>query len=682
MRSWPVPVDVHAPITRLKGVGPSLQVTLAKLGIFRLIDMMLHLPLRYQDRSTVTPLAHIRAGEEYLVQAKVVSCQVVFGKRRSLKVGIEDPSGRAHLRFFHFSKYQQDNLAKQPYIRLFGEFKFFGRELTCAHPEYEVFPEPPAPPVPVLTPVYPSTQGLSQARVRKLAATTCALEWPSETGTPFQALRQLHQPPANLPPADLEALQEQVALEELTAYYLVMKGRALQRQADHARALPRSAGLGRTLLQNLGFQLTQAQARVVKEVLTDLEKSVPMLRLVQGDVGSGKTVIAAFAAIRAAEQRCQTALMAPTELLAEQHFANFSNWLQPLGLEVVLLTGQLPAAQQRSRLAAVANGDAHVVIGTHALFQEKVVFKQLALSIIDEQHRFGVYQRMALKDKAEETLVPHQLVMTATPIPRTLTMALYADMDVSVIDELPKGRQPITTHALPENKRPQMVQAIAKVLNQGSQAYWVCTLIEESEELAATAAIPMAQQLQQALPDFRVALLHGRMKSEEKLATMQAFKAGEIDLLVATTVIEVGVDVPTATHMVIENAERLGLAQLHQLRGRVGRGEQASHCYLLHNNSVGEAGQVRIDAMCASQDGFYLAEQDLKLRGPGDILGSRQAGEQSFRIADLGLHAHLMPRVIQRGDELLTALPGTAPADERDNLLATWAPADTGHLTV
>ena len=477
-------------------------------------------------------------------------------------------------------------------------------------------------------------------------------------------------------------MQQDIARDELTAYFLVMKGRALQRRKESARGLERSVGLGRTLLQALGFKLTKAQARVVSEVLTDLEKSVPMLRLVQGDVGSGKTVVAAFAAIRAAEQGCQTALMAPTELLAEQHFMNFSNWLAPLGMSVVLLTGQLTAAQHRERLAEIAQGDADIVIGTHALFQDKVVFSNLALSIIDEQHRFGVHQRMALKDKGADQQNPHQLVMTATPIPRTLTMALYADMDVSVIDELPKGRQPITTHVFAEERRPQLVEAIYKVLQQGQQAYWVCTLIDESEEIDATAAVTLVEQLVQALPQHRVALLHGRMKSDEKIKLMQAFKRHEIDLLVATTVIEVGVDVPNSTHMVIENAERLGLAQLHQLRGRVGRGHLASHCYLLHGERVGQAAQTRLTAMKDSQDGFYLAEQDLKLRGPGDILGTRQAGEQSFRIADLNLHAHLLPEVMLRGEELMSAAAGSEDAQIMARLLTAWAPADSGKLTV
>jgi ATP-dependent DNA helicase RecG len=403
---------------------------------------------------------------------------------------------------------------------------------------------------------------------------------------------------------------------------------------------------------------------------------------VQGDVGSGKTIVAAFAAIRAAEQNCQTALMAPTELLAEQHYANFLNWLTPLGIQVTLLTGQLTAKEQRTRLAAVAAGESHVVIGTHALFQDKVEFHQLALAIIDEQHRFGVHQRMALKQKGGEQCSPHQLIMTATPIPRTLTMALYADMDVSVIDEMPSGRQPITTHTVDTNKREEVTELIKRVLQSGQQAYWVCTLIDESDEIDATAATTLFAELEQALPNHRVGLLHGRLKSDEKMAVMHAFSRHELDLLVATTVIEVGVDVPNATHMVIENAERLGLAQLHQLRGRVGRGSIASHCFLAFRPGLSAAAKTRLNAIRDSQDGFYLAEEDLKLRGPGDILGTRQAGEQSFRIADLAQHAHLMPAVIARGEHMLRADADAESKAELAHLLHVWAPADEGHLTV
>ncbi|MEM7077337.1 MAG: ATP-dependent DNA helicase RecG [Pseudomonadota bacterium] len=673
-------VQPYAAITHLKGVGPSLAEKLAKLGVVRLIDLLLHLPLRYQDRSRLTPLDAIGNGEEHLIQGEILSSHVQFGKRRSLVVQVRDLRGQVSLRFFHFSKYQQNKL-QDGYIRAYGEFKFYGKELTCVHPEYETFDFEPAAPEPSLTPIYPTTAGLGQNKLRSLLATLCALDWPDVAGAPFAKLRFLHEPPAHTSPGELEQVQADIAAEELTAFYLVMKGRALERRNASARALPQSVGLGRTLLQQLGFKLTGAQARVVAEILQDLSESRPMLRLVQGDVGSGKTIVAAFAAIRAAEQNCQTAIMAPTELLAEQHYVNFANWLTPLGIEVTLLTGALSAAQSRERIAAVEDGSAAVVVGTHALFQNKVTFANLGLSIIDEQHRFGVHQRMALQHKAADTM-PHQLVMTATPIPRTLTMALYADMDVSVIDELPKGRQPITTHTLANSKRPALVERMTRVLASGQQVYWVCTLIDKSDEINAMPVTTLHAQLTEALPNFSVGLLHGRMKSDDKISVMQAFKNNELDLLVATTVIEVGVDVPNATHMAIENAERLGLAQLHQLRGRVGRGHLASHCYLLFESGLGEAAKFRLNVMRESQDGFYLAEQDLKLRGPGDILGTRQAGEQSFRIADLERHADLMPTVIARGDALLQAPPGSDDALLLANLLRVWAPSEGGNLSV
>jgi ATP-dependent DNA helicase RecG len=677
-----VTIDPSASVENLSGVGPKLQGTLAKLGIYRYIDLLLHLPLRYQDRSKITALGHLDIGAECLVEGVVSEANVVYRGRRSLAVTITDGVDELVLRFFYFSRYQQAALKKGRYVRAFGEVRFYGRDRVMVHPEYTTHDAPPPPPTPELTPVYPLTQGLTQQRIRKLTKLVSELAWPEDDGTPYAKLRFLHQPDATATMEDTAHVQEDVALDELTAYYLVMKGRALKRRKQSATPLPQSAGLGRELLRALGFKLTKAQARVVSEVLTDLDQTVPMLRLVQGDVGSGKTVVAAFAAIRAAEHDCQTALMAPTELLAEQHYLNFSNWLEPLGIRVSLLTGQLTAKEQRARLEAVCSGDTHVVIGTHALFQERVEFRSLALSIIDEQHRFGVHQRMALKEKSRDDATPHQLIMTATPIPRTLTMALYADMDVSVIDELPQGRQPITTHTVDESKRPEVIRHVDAALDAGQQAYWVCTLIDESDEIDATAATTLFTELETALPRRRLALLHGRMKSDEKLSVMLAFKRHELDLLVATTVIEVGVDVPNATSMVIENAERLGLAQLHQLRGRVGRGSVASHCYLSFKPGLGAAAKTRLNAMRESQDGFYLAEQDLKLRGPGDILGTRQAGEQTFRIADLAVHAHLMPTVIERGERLLRGGLGAAERAEAINLLRVWAPPDEGHLTV
>ena len=669
-------VEPEGSVAQLKGIGPKLQETLGRLGIFRLLDLLTHLPVRYQDRSQLIPLGELRSGDEAFIEGVILGSKITFGRSRGLEVLIGDGQRELRLRFFHFNKAQQRAFEDGKHIRAFGSVTFIGRHLAMAHPEYQVFDAPPLPPKPELIPVYPTTQGLGQARLRNLTKALQQLDWPKAPGTPFEKLLYLHRPDDL---ARAEEISEALALDELCAYYVVMKRRALKRRKQQAIALPQKDGLGRTLRDNLAFELTDAQRRVIRETLTDLENDVPMLRLVQGDVGSGKTIVAAFAAIRAIEHGCQTAVMAPTELLAEQHQLNFQQWLEPLGIQVALLTGQMTAKSQRETLQRIASGEVQVIIGTHALFQDKVVFHKLALAIIDEQHRFGVHQRMALQHKGA---YPHQLVMTATPIPRTLTMTLYADMDVSVIDELPKGRQPITTHTAAQPKRPELIERLRKILAQGQQAYWVCTLIEPSEEIEALSAEEAFDLLRQELPEFRVALLHGRMKGDEKVEVMRAFKAGEYQLLVATTVVEVGVDVPNATQMFIENAERLGLAQLHQLRGRVGRGSKASRCFLLFKPGVSQAGQHRLNALRQSQDGFYLAEQDLKLRGPGDILGTRQSGEQSFKIADLSEHAHLMPRVVQRCETMMNAPPTSDDEIYLTGLLNTWAASDNAHLSV
>jgi len=669
-------LNPKGPITQLQGVGPQLAKTLAKLGLYRPIDLLLHLPFRYQDRSKLSAISRLKVGDEVLIAGRIISTRVIFGRQRSLEVLVRDSTGELRLRFFHFSKYQHASLERSEYIQAFGDVRFFGNALTMSHPEYQTFADAPPPPTPDLTPVYPTTQGLGQQRLRKLCQQLCAMPWPDTPGAPYTTLRALHTP------TDLRsvpALQEQLAIDELSAFYVLMKGRALKRNQEQATALIEQSPLDAQLTANLGFELTRAQRRVSDEIARDLAKPRPMLRLVQGDVGSGKTIIAAFAAIRAIHNHGQAALMAPTELLAEQHAHNFRQWLEPLGIQCVLLTGQMPTKQQREGLAQVADGSAQMVIGTHALFQARVEFQRLVLVIIDEQHRFGVHQRMSLQGKGGH---PHQLVMTATPIPRTLTMTLYADMDVSVIDELPKGRQPITTHTVSQDNRAKLVERLNGVLRARQQAFWVCTLIEDSDEIDAQSAESTLTALTQALPEHRIALLHGRMKGDAKVALMQAFKRHEIDLLVATTVVEVGVDVPNATQMIIENAERLGLAQLHQLRGRVGRGTLASRCFLLFKPGLSIAAKHRLNAMRESQDGFYLAEQDLKLRGPGDILGTRQAGEESFRIADLSVHAHLMPKVVQRSEALMKAAENSPGAAELQQLLDMWAPADDRHLNV
>lgn len=667
-----------AGVQTLKGVGPSLKEKLARLGVERLLDLLLHLPLRYQDRSKLVSLATLRPEQEALVSGQIVDARLAYGRRRSLVVTLEDQTGYLKLRFFYFSRAQQNALKSGVYLRAFGRARLGREGLEFIHPEYRTFATEPPAPEPELTPIYPSTDGLGQGRLRSLTGQLLAFSWPNDDGTPYADLAFLHRPPADADKAAIEAVQARIAQDELTAYYLVMRHRQSDRARHRTIALPRAEQLGRELLKLLGFRLTGAQRKVTTEVLEDLARDVPMLRLLQGDVGSGKTIIAAFAAIRAAEHGAQTALMAPTEILAEQHYLNFMAWLEPLGIPIVLLTGSQSAAERRRATAAIESGKALVAVGTHALFQGAVNFARLALTVVDEQHRFGVHQRMALKDKGtEQGQLPHQLVMTATPIPRTLTMALYADMDVSVLDELPPGRQPITTLAVPDERRDEVLDRVAGAIAAGRQTYWVCPLIEVSEQLEAASVEATLPLLTEGLPEARIGVLHGRMKSAEKAEVMAAFKGGSIEVLLATTVVEVGVDVPNATVMVIESPERMGLAQLHQLRGRVGRGEHASHCVLLYGTPLAETSRRRLGVIRDSQDGFQIAEADLELRGPGDLMGTRQTGEQQFRIADLRRHAHLIPDVVTRGDRILRDDPATA-----ERLLTIWAPADSGHVGV
>ena len=638
------------------------------------MDLLLHLPHRYQDRTQLVPLKALRIGQECLVQGQVTASRIVRGRQRNWLVALNDGEGALTLRFFHFSQRQVESLKIGRIARCFGEVRAGPTGMEMAHPEYRDYAEPPTDVEAGLTPVYPTTKGLGQTRLRALVAQVQAMDWPAASGLPLEALFYLHLPPAGATAEDIAEAQERIARDELTAYYLVMRLRQSQRQTQQAPPLPQAQQLGRTLLEQLGFQLTGAQRRVVREVLLDLAQSRPMLRLLQGDVGSGKTVVAAFAAIRAAEHQAQTALMAPTEILAEQHYLSFSSWLEPLGIPVAMLTGGQSKAVRRRILEGLASGETLVAVGTHALFQQATAFANLALTIVDEQHRFGVHQRMALRAKGR---TPHQLIMTATPIPRTLTMALYADMDVSLLDELPPGRQPIDTRLVAASRRDEVLARIAKVLDAGQQAYWVCTLIEDSDQLYAESAETTWQRLKAQLPGRRIGLIHGRMKSEEKAAVMAGFKAGEHQLLVATTVIEVGVDVPNASLMVIENPERLGLAQLHQLRGRIGRGPRKSYCILLYGTPLGEVSRERLKVIRESQDGFHIAEQDLALRGPGEILGTRQTGETRFRVASLARHAHLIPEIIQEGQRLLAEAP-----EEAEALRLAWAGGDVGPVSV
>ena len=667
---------VHTPVTTLKGVGPAMAEKLAKIGIDNLQDLLFHLPSRYQDRTRITPIGALRPGQDAVVVGTVMAANIVMGKHRSLLVRIQDGSGGLTLRFFHFSMAQKNTLEKGVQVRCYGEVRPGATGLEIYHPEYRIHNPAEEPPFhSTLTAIYPTTEGLTQLRLRELC--TQALTFLNEHSLPdwlpaqmiqhYQlgslehAIRYLHQPP---PDADVEELalgvhwaQQRLVFEEMLTHQLSIQRVRESLRQQRAPRLPIAQKLPAVFLNNLGFKPTGAQQRVGAEIEWDLNQDAPMLRLVQGDVGAGKTVVAALAALQALEAGYQVALMAPTEILAEQHFINFSRWLAPLNIEVAWLAGKLKGKARASSLEKIATG-VPMVVGTHALFQDEVQFNNLALAIIDEQHRFGVQQRLALRKKGVDGIYsPHQLIMTATPIPRTLAMSAYADLDTSVLDELPPGRTPVNTIVLSDTRRPEVVERVRAACLEGRQAYWVCTLIEESEELTCQAAQSTFDDLTLALAGQKVGLIHGRMKPAEKAEVMDTFKRGELQLLVATTVIEVGVDVPNASLMIIENPERLGLAQLHQLRGRVGRGSTASHCVLLYHAPLSQIGRERLAIMRETNDGFIIAEKDLELRGPGEMLGTRQTGLLQFKVADLMRDAPLLPAVRDAASELLQQWP-------------------------
>jgi ATP-dependent DNA helicase RecG len=666
----------RVPVTSLKGVGAALAEKLARVGLETLQDILFHLPLRYQDRTRITPIGALRPGQDAVVEGSVAAADVVMGRRRSLLVRLQDGSGTLSLRFFHFSQAQKDGLKRGSLLRCYGEVRPGATGLEIYHPEYRALTDQEtAPAEQTLTPIYPTTEGLTQQRLRQLSGQALARlgpnslpDWlPEELARDYrlgpldEAIRYLHRPP---PDADLEELaegrhwaQHRLAFEELLTHQLSLQRLRESIRAQAAPRLPKARALPRRFLQNLGFAPTGAQQRVVAEIAYDLDQDEPMLRLVQGDVGAGKTVVAGLAALQAIEAGYQVALMAPTEILAEQHFLNFSRWLEPLGIEVAWLAGKLKGKARAAALERIAGG-APMVVGTHALFQDEVRFARLALVIIDEQHRFGVQQRLALRQKGVDgRLCPHQLIMTATPIPRTLAMSAYADLDTSVLDELPPGRTPVNTLVIADSRRPEVIERVRLACREGRQAYWVCTLIEESEELTCQAAETSFAELSAALGELSVGLIHGRMKPAEKAAVMERFKRGELQLLVATTVIEVGVDVPNASLMIIENPERLGLAQLHQLRGRVGRGSAASHCVLLYHAPLSQLGRERLAIMRETSDGFIIAEKDLELRGPGEMLGTRQTGLLQFKVADLMRDAELLPAVRDAAQALVARWP-------------------------
>lgn len=654
-----------SPLTALKGVGPALAKKLEKLNLNRVDDLLFLLPLRYEDRTQLVEVDTLEVGARCLVSGEILLAETVFRGRRNLLVRIGDSSGQLTLRFFHFSRQQQAQFQPGSHATCFGEVRRGQSGFEMIHPEYRITRErQDAATTDSLTPIYPATEGVQQGRLRSLTDQALRLmqaappeellprEITKKLGMPSlaDAINYLHRPP---PDADVQQMlsgthpcQQRLAFEELLAHYLSLRNLRALTAAEDAIALTDGNEDVSGFVSELPFKLTGAQDRVVSDILSDLAEPHPMMRLIQGDVGSGKTVVAAVACLKAIACGVQAAIMAPTEILAEQHWRSFSDWFRPLGITPAWLSGSQRAALKRESLQSIADGSAQLIIGTHALFQEGVDFHRLGLVVIDEQHRFGVHQRMALRDKgSSENGRPHQLVMTATPIPRTLAMAAYADLDTSVINELPPGRQPVSTVAVPETRRSEVVERVRSACAAGQQAYWVCPLIEESEVLDYQAAAASHQMLTEALPKLRVGLVHGRMRPVEKERGMRAFKEGLIQLLVATTVIEVGVDVSNASLMIIENAERMGLSQLHQLRGRVGRGAAQSHCVLLYKPPLGRIAKERLAVLRDTNDGFIVAQRDLELRGPGELLGTKQTGLPDYRIADLARDANLMPQV-------------------------------------
>jgi ATP-dependent DNA helicase RecG len=678
-------------ITRLAGVGPALAERLERLGLRRVENLLFLLPLRYEDRTELIRPGALSAGMRCLTSGKVLLAETVYRGRRSLLVRIGDGTGQITLRFFHFSKQQQAQFRTGAAVSCYGDVRPGAVGLEMVHPEYRILREGESPVLSdALTPVYPTTEGVQQGRLRSLTGQALQLMQsapPEELLPPeicrelkmpslAEALSYLHRPPPDADVINIESGRHpcriRLAFEELLAHYLSL--RDLRILASREAAIPLQGGDDAVseFLASLRFGLTGAQQRVVAEITGDLSLPHPMMRLVQGDVGSGKTVVAAIACRKAIACGVQAAVMAPTELLAEQHLHNFSAWFDVT--DICWLSGSLRAGKRRAALESIASGTAKLVVGTHALFQEGVSFANLGLVVIDEQHRFGVHQRMALRDKGiGDNRFPHQLVMTATPIPRTLAMAAYADLDSSVIDELPPGRRPVLTVAMPDTRRDEVVERVRSACASGQQAYWVCPLIGESEVFEFQAAEASYDMLRKALPELQVGMVHGRMKPGEKDRIMRSFKLSEIQLLVATTVIEVGVDVPNASLMIIENAERMGLSQLHQLRGRVGRGAAQSSCVLLYRPPLGQLARSRLAVLRETNDGFVVAQRDLELRGPGELLGTRQTGLPQYRVADLLRDADLMPKVRSTAETLRRESPQLA-----DAIVRRWV-GDSAH---
>ena len=644
----------------LKGVGPGVAAKLEKLGIYRVQDLLFHLPLRYEDRTRVVPMGSLQHGQHAVIEGVIEHAEVRYGGKRrggrggrSLLCHIADGTGSVLLRFFYFNSNQQANLSNGVRVRCYGEARFNNHRIEMVHPEYRrLLDEQTAAVEETMTPVYAKTEGVHQALLRNLIDQVLhkldgekleeyvpdALLRKYSFPNLLQAVQMLHHPSPDTPLHQLEQCrhpaQQRMIFEELLAHQLSLMQLRQRVRKEQAEPLRLDAKQLDVFRQRLDFDLTSSQQTVIAEILDDVAKASPMMRLLQGDVGSGKTVVAACAVLAAINSKKQAAIMAPTEILAEQLLVNFCNWFS--AKDCVSLTGKDKGRLRQSKLTAIKNADVHVIIGTHALFQDDVEFNKLCLIIVDEQHRFGVHQRLALKDKGRfDGGIPHQLIMTATPIPRSLAMTAYADLDYSVIGELPPGRKPVSTVVVSERRRQEVLDRVASACASGEQAYWVCTLVEESEVLQCQAAEETASVLQQSLPELSIGLVHGRMKQEQKNTVVGHFKQGDINLLVATTVIEVGVDVPNASLMVIENAERLGLAQLHQLRGRVGRGIKQSACVLIYSSPLSERGRQRLAILRETNSGFVIAQKDLEMRGPGEVLGTRQTGLMQMRIADI-----------------------------------------------
>jgi len=670
-------------VQQLQGVGAAAATLLEKLHIFSTDDLLFHLPRDYEDRSTIIPMNQLVVGRSYLLEGEVRSVDFPPGKKKSLAALLQDDFGKVTLRFYHIYKGLTDRIKMGQQLRIFGEVRVGARGLEMYHPEIQVIQQHTPLPKTQLTAIYPSTEGLTQPKLREYVrqalqhhSDALAELLPKKYSNGYelkQALEYIHEPPVD---ANMQQLnqgshpaQQRLIFEELVAHQISLLTRRAYIRQIAAPRFDSSKVLAKALLDGLPFQMTNAQKRVSKEILQDLKQNQPMLRLVQGDVGAGKTLVAAVAACHALEADWQVALMAPTEILAEQHYLNFKRWFEPLGIQVAWLSGKQKGKARTQAEQQIKQGHAQLIVGTHALFQDAVEFSKLGLVIIDEQHRFGVDQRLALRNKGANQFTPHQLVMTATPIPRTLAMSAYGDLDTSIIDELPPGRTPIQTVTIPLDRREQVLQRIASNCREGKQAYWVCTLVEQSETLDAQAAEATYQEIKERFPDINIGLVHGKMKADEKQAVMQAFKDNQSQLLIATTVIEVGVDVPNASIMVIENAERLGLSQLHQLRGRVGRGATASFCALLYKTPLSQNGQERLSILRESNDGFVIAEKDLEIRGPGELLGTKQTGDMGFRVARLERDDHLLTQAHYVAEQILKDYPQHA-----DGLLKRWLP--------